>query len=142
MIVSDFLDLVLSKTINRKTIPADIEIYKRIDTALKAVAMDTIPLSLIVNNPDGYTILRTVDSVTFIRKPFSPTTTLSVVDMDDFLMDALALYVLAGIEKEKAQVYMGMYYQEIDKNEKRYIQAELLEATNENNYDNASFRFA
>lgn len=142
MIVSDFLDLVLSKTINRKTIPADIEIYKRIDTALKAVAMDTIPLSLIVNNPDGYTILRTVDSVTFIRKPFSPTTMLSVIDMDDFLMDALALYVLAGIEKEKAQAYMGMYYQEIDKNEKRYIQAELLEATNENNYDNASFRFA
>lgn len=142
MIVSDFLDLVLSKTINRKTIPTDINIYARINTALKKVAMETIPLSLIVNFTDGYTILRTLDSVTFIRKPFDVTSNNSVIDMDDFLLDALALYVLAGIEKEKAQVYMGMYNQEIESNDRRMIEASLVESTNENDFNDASNRFA
>lgn len=142
MIVSEFLDLILSKTTSRKTIPIDININKRIDTALKKVAMDTIPLSLVVNTTDGYKILRALDSVTFIRKPFEIINNNSKLDMDEVLLDAVALYVLAGIEKEKAQSYMGMYWQEIESNESRYIQSELIESTNENNFDDASLRFA
>lgn len=142
MIVSEFLDLILSKTTSRKTIPTDININKRIDTALKKVSMDTIPLSLVVNTTDGYKILRALDSVTFIRKPFEIENNNSELDMDEILLDAVALYVLAGIEKEKAQTYMGMYWQEIESNESRYIQSELIESTNENNFDDASFRFA
>ena len=142
MIVSEFKELMLSKTISRKTIPVDIQLEHRINTAIKEVATLTTPLRLVVNNPDGYQILRKVDSVTYIRFAEDVESDDSELDIDRFLLDAVALYVLAGIEKEKASIYMGMFYSQIETNDRRLIEANLVEASNENYTEDASMVFA
>ena len=142
MIFSEFKQLMLSKTTNRKTFPDDIFLEKRVNTALKEVAMLTVPLRLIVSNPDGYNILRKVDSVTYIRFAEDVESDESELDIDRFLLDAVALYVLAGLEKEKASIYMGMFYSQIEANDRRLIEANLVEASNENYTEDASKVFA
>ena len=142
MIVSEFKELMLSKTISRKTIPVDIQLEHRINTAIKEVATLTVPLRLIVSNADGYQILRKVDSVTYIRFAEDVKNDDSELDIDRFLLDAVALYVLAGIEKEKASIYMGMFYSQIEANDRRLIEANLVEASNENYTEDASKVFA
>ena len=142
MIVSEFKELMLSKTISRKTIPVDIQLEHRINTAIKEVATLTTPLRLIVNNPDRYQILRKVDSVTYIRFAEDVENDNSELDIDRFLLDAVALYVLAGIEKEKASIYMGMFYSQIEANDRRLIEANLVESSNENYTEDASMVFA
>ena len=142
MIVSEFKELMLSKTISRKTIPDDIRIYERIFTALKKIAMDTVPLRLVVQDPTGHSIMRRVDTLTYIRFPYIPNANDSEIDMDAFLLDAAALYVMAGLEKEKASVYMGMYWEIITENDNRLCETYLSTATNESGIDNASVYFA
>ena len=142
MIVSEFKELMLSKTISRKTIPDDIKIYERIFTALKKIAMDTVPLRLVVQDPTGHSIMRRVDTLTYIRFPNMPNANDSEIDIDAFLLDAAALYVMAGLEKEKASVYMGMYWEIITENDNRLCETYLSTATNESGMDNASVYFA
>lgn len=138
----EFKDLMISKTISRRTFPIDIQLESRISTAIKEVAMLTIPIRLVVANPDGYQIIRKVDSVTYIRFPQDIVSDLSEIDIDRFLLDAVALYVLAGIEKEKASIYMGMFYNQIELNDKRLIETDLVEASNDNYSEDASKMFA
>ena len=142
MIVSEFKELMLSKTISRKTIPDDIRIYERIFTALKKIAMDTVPLRLVVQDPTRHSIMRRVDTITYIRFPYIPNANDSEIDMDAFLLDAAALYVMAGLEKEKASVYMGMYWEIITENDNRLCETYLSTATHESGVDNASVYFA
>lgn len=142
MILSEFKKLLLSKTISRKTLPDDINLEERVYTALKKIAMDTVPLRLVVQNPTGHSIMRRVDSLTYIRFPNMPINNDSDIDIDMFLIDALALYVMAGLEKEKASVYMGMYWELITENDNRLCETYLATATNENGYDDASKYFA
>lgn len=142
MILSEFKKLLLSKTISRKTLPDDINLEERVYTALKEVAMDTVPLRLVVQNPVGHSIMRRVDSLTYIRFPNMPINNDSDIDMDMFLLDAVALYVIAGLEKEKASVYMGMYWKIITENDTRLCETYLATATNENGYNDASKYFA
>ena len=142
MIVSEFKELMLSKTISRKTIPDDIRIYERIFTALKKIAMDTVPLRLVVQDPTGHSIMRRVDIITYIRFPHIPNANDSEIDIDAFLLDAAALYVMAGLEKEKASVYMGRYWEIMTENDNRLCETYLSTATNESGIDNASVYFA
>lgn len=142
MILSEFKKLMLSKTINRKVIPDDINLEERVFTALKKIAMDTVPLRLVVQNPTGHSIMRRVDSLTYIRFPNMPINDDSDIDMDMFLIDAVALYVMAGLEKEKASVYMGMYWELITENDNRLCETYLATGTNESGYDDASVYFA
>lgn len=142
MILSEFKDLMLSKTISRKTLPDDIRLNERVHTALKKVAMDTIPLRLVVQDPTGHSIMRRVDSITYIRFPDMPVVEDSDIDIDEFLLDAVALYVMAGLEKEKASVYMGMYWEILTENENRLCETYLATATNDSGYDDASCKFA
>ena len=142
MIVSEFIKLMLSKTISRKSLPEDINLEERIHTALKKVAMDTLPLRLVVQNPSGHSIMRRVDSITYVRFPNIPINNDSEIDIDLFLLDAVALYVMAGLEKEKASIYMGMYWEILTENDNRLCETYLATATNENGYDDASNYFA
>ena len=142
MILKDFKELILSKSTNRQTIPVSVNLPHRVHTALKQIAFKTIPLRLIVDKPNGNSILRKIDEVTYIRIPRIPNTEEDSIDIDDVLLDACALYVIAGIEKEKAGTYMGMFFGEIDANNNRLIETALSEATNESAFNNSSFRFA
>lgn len=142
MTFADFKDFVISKTTSRKTLPVDIQLEYRISTAIKEIAILTIPIRLVVANPEGYKIIRKIDSVTYIRFPQDIVNDLSEIDIDTFLLDAVALYVLAGIEKEKASIYMGMFYNQIEQNDKRLIETNLVEASNDNDSEDASIMFA
>lgn len=142
MILSEFKELMLSKSISRKTLPDDIRIEERVHTALKKIAMDTVPLRLVVQNTVGVSIMRRVDSLTYIRFPNIPIALDSEIDIDMFLLDAAALYVMAGLEKEKASVYMGMYWEIITENDNRLCETYLATATNESGYDDASIYYA
>ena len=86
--------------------------------------------------------MRRVDTITYIRFPDMPQVNDSDIDMDEFLLDAAALYVMAGLEKEKASVYMGMYWEIITENETRLCETYLATATNDSGHDDASIRFA
>ena len=142
MILSEFKDLMLSKSISRKTIPDGIGLEYRVHTALKKIAMDTVPLRLVLQDKTGASIMRRIDSISYIRFPNAPIALDSEIDIDMFLLDAAALYVMAGLEKEKASVYMGMYWEIITENDNRLCETYLATATNENGADDASEYFA
>lgn len=142
MILSEFKELMLSKTISRKVIPDEIRLQERVFTALKKIAMDTIPLRLVVQDPTGHSIMRRVDEITYIRFPDMPLYDDSEIDIDMFLLDAAALYVMAGLEKEKASVYMGMYWEILTENDNRLCETYLSTATNESGFDDADFKYS
>ena len=137
MLVQDFREVILEKSNGRTTLPADAKLYQRIHTALKKIAKDTVPLKLVEQvDVDGgeqllFSVLRRIDNKTFIRKPLRPTSEGENVDIDEELLDATALYVMAGLERGNAKAYMGMYWGEIDANNDRLIETNLSVADNE-----------
>ena len=123
---------MLSHSSGRTVIPSGELMTERVWTAMKRIAKDTIPLKLVVHIPKGYTIIRRVDSETYIRKPEKPKLgTTEDLDLDEMLMDALALYTLAGLEQQKAKTYMGMYWGEINSYNDTLTETFLSSASNE-----------
>lgn len=135
MIIEDFKTLLLSKSVARTILPANADLYERIFTALKRVATDTIPLRLstIVATGDLVTfpVYRKPDTTLYVRFPDKPLIDEDELDMDEALQDAVALYVMAGLERSNAKTYMGLYYREIEMNNDRLTETELVEASNE-----------
>lgn len=132
MTLEEFSRFMLSHSNGRTEIPSGELMAERVWTGMKRIAKDTIPLSLKVNDPEGYTIIRKVDSETYIRKPDKPLLgTTTQLDIDEMLMDALALYVLAGLEQSKAKTYMGMYWGEINSFNDTLTETYLSQATND-----------
>jgi len=142
MILEDFKKLMLSKTKNRKEFPIDINLEYRIHTALKQVASDSIPLRLVTNSSESVNVFRRVDEFTFIRYPNMPTKDSQELDMDEYLLDAVAHFVMAGIETERGSIHMAMYHDVIANHSTRLQEAYLAETTNESVWNDASFRFA
>lgn len=142
MILQEFKKLMLSKTKNRKELPTDINLEYRIHTALKNVATDSIPLRLVVNTSENNNIFRRVDEFTYIRYPNKPTKDSQEIDMDEYLLDAVAHYAMASIETERGSVHMAMYHDIIAKHATRLQEAYLSDTTNESSWNDASDRFA
>lgn len=139
----EFKDLVLSKTQNRTVIPPGVDLPNKTYTGLKFISRETIPYLLIVDSPSyDYQIMRKVDSVTYIRFPNKPILDTDIIDIDDALLDALALYVISGIEKEKANIYMSMFWTEIEANNDRLVEYALVEGSNDSEFQDASIMFA
>jgi len=145
MTLGEFRLVLLSKSIARTALPADQDLKQRIFTGLKLIAKETLPLRLIVTDPTGFTILRrldsewqtTVNAVTtvnagmYVRMPSIPTSEDDEIDIDLALIDALAYYVMAGLERGNANTLMGMYHGEIDMNNDRLIETVLSDTTND-----------
>lgn len=142
MTVSEFKVLLLSKSNNRTALPTNEQLIPKIFTALKRVAKDTVALRLVVTSGEGQQVLRRVDELMFIRFPFSPRNDDDTVDIDDSLLDAVALYTMAGLEIQRASQLMGMYYKEIEMNDDRLVETHLANASNESPHSDASQRFA
>lgn len=124
----EFKDLIRSHSNNRLTSNFDNDLLGlKIETAIKFIAKKTVPTKLVVNTNTTVKVLRKLDAETFIRMPNKPVDDTSIIDIDDALLDATALYVLAGYERAMAKVHMGLCYQEIDDNNERLIDAELAE---------------
>ena len=132
MTLEEFTRYMLSHSSGRTVVPAGEIMAERVWTGLKRIARDTTPLILTVNDPLGYTVLRKIDASTFIRKPNKPKLgTAQALDIDEILLDALAYYALAGLETQRAKVYMGMYWGEINSFNDILIETDLNVATNE-----------
>jgi hypothetical protein len=135
MTISEFKPILLSKSVGRTALPTDAELYARIYTALKKVAKHTIPLRLSKQVEDGilitFPVFRRVDEKLYVRLPSKPVNDDEDLDIDEALTDAVALYIMAGLERANAKTYMGMYWGEIDDNNDRLIETEVLEANNE-----------
>jgi hypothetical protein len=122
---SEFKILIKSKSLGRLTANFDDEILPmQIETGIKFIAMRTVVLRLVTQSNTTVSVLRKLDDETFIRTPNKPTEAGSVIDIDDALLDALALYVIAGYERQQAKVHMGMCHAEIDANNVRLIETE------------------
>lgn len=133
MTLSEFRPLLLAKSVGRTTLPVDIDLKERIFTGLKLIAKETIPLRLVTTTSVGYTVLRRIDDDMYIRMPSVPTSEDSEIDLDLALMDALAYYVMAGLERSNANTHMGMYHGEIDMNNDRLTETFLSTTTNDAN---------
>lgn len=131
MTYDSFKKTLLSKSIARVSLPEDENLKERIFAGMKMIAKETIPLRLVVKNPLGNTILRRVDEETYIRMPEIPREDESEIDIDSALIDALAYYVIAGLERGNANTHMGMYHGEIDMNNDRLTETYLSDSSND-----------
>lgn len=131
MTLSEFRPLLLAKSLGRSVLPADAELKERIFTGMKLIAKETVPLRLVIQAPLGFTILRKLDTDMYIRMPSVPTSEDSEIDLDLALIDALAYYIMAGLERSNANTLMGMYHGEIDMNNDRLTETFLSTTTND-----------
>lgn len=128
MTYADFETLVLSKSIGRTSLPTDGTMLHRLQTALEFVGTETLPIILQDGTATVSDYWRAIDdsvtgTTTYLRKPISSIT--AVIDMDEDLMGALALYIMAGLERVNAGSHMGLYNKEIGLYNERQIEAEL-----------------
>lgn len=130
MTLSEFRPTLLAKSVGRTALPPNEDLKARIFAGLKLIAKETIPLRLVTTTTDGYTILRRLDDSMYVRMPMIPTNEDSEIDIDLALIDALAYYIMAGLERSNANVHMGMYHGEIDMNNDRLTETYLSDSTN------------
>lgn len=135
MTVAEFRLVVTEKSTGRSALPETQKFAERIFTGLKRLAKDTVPLRLSLYVEDFTTlevnIIRRIDDNMVIRFPNRPVSEDSVIDMDDELLDALAYYIMAGLERSNAKVFMSMYHTEKDMNNDRLVETVLSDSDNE-----------
>ena len=131
MTLNEFRTVLLAKSIARTQLPEDVSLKERIFAGLKLIAKETVPLRLVTKEKIGFTILRKLDEDMYIRMPSIPTSEDSEIDIDLALIDALAYYVMAGMERGNANTHMGMYHGEIDMNNDRLTETFLSTTTND-----------
>ena len=129
MTFREFNVLVLSKSSQRKTLVLDDVYIEKVYAAMKRVARDTVSLELLVNSPKGQKILRKVDNDAYIRYPIKAIAEDDTIDMEEALLDAVAYMIMAGMETQRAKVYMGLYYTEIENNDAVQIEATFSTAS-------------
>ena len=130
MTLQEFRPVLLAKSLSRVTLPSDADLKQRIFSGLKLIAKETVVLRLIVDRQTGIQVLRKLDEDLYIRFPLMPEET-KEIDIDEALIDALAFYVMAGLERSNANTYMGMYHGEIDMNNDRLTETFLSTTTND-----------
>lgn len=127
----EFKQVLLEKSLNRTALPTDDKLEERIFAGLKLIAKETVVLRLLVRETVGYSILRRIDETTYVRMPEKISLDNPEIDIDLALIDALAFFVMAGLERANANTYMGMYHGEIDMNNDRLTETYLSTATND-----------
>ena len=132
MTMNEFGRFLQTKSVGRIEAPVNEQLTERIYTGMKKIARDTVCLRWMTNDPEGREILRRLDQNTYVRYPKKPILDNGEqLDIDDELIDALALYVMAGLEMQRSKVLMGMYWEEIDANNTRLTETYLESATND-----------
>lgn len=127
MTFDDFRNLLLSKSVGRAEIPDNGVLVHRLQTALEHVATEAYPKKLEsdVEIVEPFRVL--YNSITgeysYIRKPVASITT--DVDIDDGLLSAVALYIMAGLERPSAGTHMALYNKELALFSSRQIEQDL-----------------
>lgn len=133
MTLEEFGRFMQTKSVGRIEPPDNEQLTERVFTAQKHIARDTVVFEYRVSElSEDTTILRRLDEHTWIRFPKKPIMgSRGQIDIDDVLLDALALYVMAGLELQRSKVLMAMYWEEIDMHNQRLTETYLEEASND-----------
>jgi hypothetical protein len=132
MTLNEFGRFLNTKSIGRVESPVNEQLTERVHSAMKKIAHDTTPLRWIIHKRKEEDLLRRLDANSYLRKPRKPMIDSGEqLDIEDELVDALALYVMAGLEPQRSKINMGMYYQEIENYNIRLMETHLQEATND-----------
>ncbi len=132
MTLNEFGRFLNTKSIGRVEPPVNEQLTERVFTAMKKIGFRTIPLKWAISDSYGYEVLRRVDENTYIRMPHKPVVDSGEqLDIEESLLDALALYVMAGLEPQRAKLNMGMFYEEVEQYNDNLTQTYLEEATND-----------
>ncbi len=132
MTLNEFGRFLNTKSVGRIEPPINEQMTERVFTAMRKIARDTMPLRWVVDDPANYDVLRRVDANTWIRTPEKPILDSgNQLDIEDELLDALALYVLAGLEVQRGKILMAMYYEELDAYNNKLTETYLAVASND-----------
>jgi len=127
MTFNDFKNLLLSKSVGRSEIPDNGILVHRLQTALEHVATEAYPKKLEsdVEIAEPFRVLYNsiTGSYSYIRKPIATIT--GDVDIDDGLLSAVALYIMAGLERPNAGTHMALFKRELDLFSTRQIEQDL-----------------
>lgn len=127
MIFTEFKLRVAAFSSNRANLDKIPLAVEKANISLIQVCRDTIPLRLIKKEGSNRKILRYVGEIDqYICVPNSiKDDDVTQIEMDELLIDAVALHMLAGIETARSQQYMGMYWNIVENHEKALIEFDL-----------------
>ena len=111
-----------SKRANLTDIP---NVLEKVNIAMTRVCRNTIPVKLVKGTDSNRNIYRRISQDHFICVPTEVKDDNSEIEMDNYLLDAVALFALAGIETARAPSYMKMYWEIIESNENNLIESDL-----------------
>lgn len=127
MTFQEFKNLLASKTVGRVDIPDNGVLVHRLQTALDHVATEAYPKKLEsdVEIADPFRVLYNHISgdYSFIRRPVASIT--ADIDIDDGLLGAVALYIMAGLERPNAGTHMALYNKELALFSARQIEQDI-----------------
>lgn len=132
---------VNQKSSGRTVEPEDNVMIESIADAMKRVAMDTLPTRLTGTAEDmaGYRVLRKVDADTYVRFPLTPNNPDEELVMDEFLIDAMAYWIIKLLEPQREKAHYRGYMDEIDMNNGRLVETMLSEPDEESTPRNCYF---
>ena len=132
MTLNEFGRFLNTKSIGRVESPVNEQLTERVFTGMKRIAADATPLKWIMNKRDGIDVLRRLDTHSYLRMPHKPIIDSGEqIDIEEDLVDALALFVMAGLEPQRSKVNMGMYHKELENYNTKMIETVFQEASND-----------
>lgn len=111
---------------NRADLNTIQNLLEKANISLTQVCRDTIPLKLVKNNTSGRKIFRKIENNVYVCVPtLILDDDINHIELDENLLDALALHILAGIEVGRAPAFTKMYWNIMDNHEVSLIDADL-----------------
>ena len=124
---ADFRNLLASKTVGRFEIPDNGVLVHRLQTALDHVATEAYPKKLEsdveITNPFRILYNSVTGEYSYIRRPVASIT--ADIDIDDGLISAVALYIMAGLERPSAGTHMALFNKELALFSARQIEQDI-----------------
>lgn len=105
---------IIAFSSNRSDLDDVTTLTEKMNISLTQVVRDSSPMRLLKANDSHRAIVKRFNHLLYFCKPLEITESTMDIELDDTLLDALALHVLAGIETARAPVYMKMYWNIID----------------------------
>jgi len=117
---------ILGFSSNRANLDNVPMLLEKANISLKQICRDTIPPFLVKDASSNRRIFRRLDEKSYICVPSTINDNdTEEIELDENLIDALALHILSGIETARAPSYMKMYWGIIANNENSLIEDDL-----------------
>lgn len=110
MIVSEMKELIASHSSNRADMSTVPLINRKIQNSLNYVVDHCTPLVLLKRQGSGRLMHKSFTKDRYICRPMEIVDDSSLVEIDEPLLNAVALHALSNIEPAKAQAYIRQFY--------------------------------